>query len=285
VKRLSKHEETKSANAVHKPEAGAWPNGAMKNLRKHVLNKELTVGTFLNLGSSLTAEIAGRAGFDWVLVDLEHGAGDHQNLVAQLQAIEGTPAAPIVRIAWNDPVLFKRVLDLGPSGIMVPYVQTAEEARRAVAAMRFPPAGIRGVASMNRASGFGLDFEQYFNLANDSLLLIVQIETQQAVDHAPEIAAVEGVDVLLVGPLDLSVNMGMVRQFEHPKFRDALARVATACRQHDKTAGFMLAREDQIPGAKADGFTFLGLGSDGTVLAKGMKELAAALGKRNPTHS
>jgi len=255
----------------------------MKNLRKRVLNKELATGTFLNLGSSLTAEIAGRAGFDWVLIDLEHGAGDYQNLLVQLQAIEGTPAAPIVRIAWNDPVLFKRVLDLGPSGIMVPYIQTAEEARRAVAAMRYPPAGIRGVASMNRACGFGPDFEEYFNSANDSLLLIVQIETQQAVDHAPEIAALEGVDVLLVGPLDLSVSMGMVRQFEHPKFCGALARVATACRQHNKAAGLMLAKEDQILAAKADGFTFLGLSSDGALVAKGMRELAAALGKHNPT--
>jgi 2-keto-3-deoxy-L-rhamnonate aldolase RhmA len=251
-------------------------------LRKRVLDRELLAGTFLNLGSSLTAEIAGRAGFDWVLIDLEHGAGDYQNLVVQLQAIEGTPAAPIVRIAWNDPVLFKRVLDLGPSGIMVPYVQTQEEAKRAVAAMRYPPAGIRGVASMNRACGFGPDFAQYFNSANADLLLIVQIETQQAVDHAPEIAAVEGVDVLLVGPLDLSVSMGIARQFDHTKFRAALARVATACHQHDKAAGLMLAKEDQIPLAEADGFTFLGLGSDGTLVAKGMRELAAALGKRNP---
>jgi len=251
----------------------------MKNLRQQVLNRDLTAGTFLNLGSSLTAEIAGRAGFDWVLIDLEHGAGDYQNLVVQLQAIEGTPAAAIVRIAWNDPVLFKRVLDLGPSGVMVPYVQTMEEAKRAVAAMRYPPVGIRGVASMNRACGFGPDFEQYFNSANDGLLLIVQIETQLAVDNAAEIAAVQGVDVLLVGPLDLSVNMGLVRQFDHPKFRGALARVATACRQHNKAAGVMLSKEEQILAAKADGFTFLGLGSDGALIAEGMRKLAAALRK------
>jgi 4-hydroxy-2-oxoheptanedioate aldolase len=149
--------------------------------------------------------------------------------------------------------------------------------------MRYPPAGIRGVASMNRACGFGPDFEEYFNSANDTLLLVVQIETAQAVEHASEIAAVEGVDVLLVGPLDLSVSMGIVRQFEHPKFRGALTQVAAACRQHNKVAGIMLANEAQISAAKADGFTFLGLSSDGAVVAKGMRELATAFGKRRPT--
>jgi 2-keto-3-deoxy-L-rhamnonate aldolase RhmA len=149
--------------------------------------------------------------------------------------------------------------------------------------MRYPPAGIRGVASMNRACGFGPDFEEYFNSANDSLLLVVQIETAQAVEHASEIAAVEGVDVLLVGPLDLSVSMGIVRQFEHPKFRGALAEVAAACRQHNKVGGIMLANEHQISAAKADGFTFLGLSSDGAVVAKGMTELATAFGKRRPS--
>ena len=167
----------------------------MKWIRERALKRELLGGTFLNLGSSLTAEIAGNAGFDWVLVDLEHGAGDRSELLLQLQAIESTPAVPLVRIPTNDPVIFKRVLDLGASGIMVPYVQTADEARKAVAAMRYPPDGVRGVAVMNRACGFGPGFEEYFKSAGSRLLTILQIETPLAVDNIDAIAAVDGADV------------------------------------------------------------------------------------------
>lgn len=247
----------------------------MKWIREKVLSGELMSGTFLNLGSSLTAEMAGQAGFDWLLIDLEHGAGDRHELLFQLQAIESTPAAPIVRIAWNDPVLFKRVLDLGPSGIMVPYIQSAEEARRAVAAMRYPPAGVRGVASMNRACSFGLGFDEYFRCAGSQLLTVVQIETPASIDHAEEIAGVDGVDVLFVGPLDLSVNLGIACQWDHPTIRAAFAKVVSACRKAGKVAGMLLVNEE-IERAAADGFSFLALSSDGALVAKGLKTVAAA---------
>ncbi len=118
----------------------------MKWIRQQVLDGELMVGTWLNLGSSLPAEMAGRAGFDWLLIDIEHGSGEYDSLVHQLQAVGGTPAAPLVRITWNEAPRFKRVLDLGPSGIMVPYVNSAAEAELAVASMRYPLRGVRGVA-------------------------------------------------------------------------------------------------------------------------------------------
>ena len=188
----------------------------MKWIREKTLSGEWMGGTWLNLGSSLTAEIAGKSGFDWVLVDLEHGMGDRYELVTQLQAVDATPAAPLVRIAWNDATLFKRVLDLGVSGVMVPMVNYAEEARRAAAAMRFPPEGVRGVAKMNRSSDFGPGFGDYFQNANSHLFTIVQIETHTAIDHLEEIATVDGVDVLFVGPLDLSVSLGVPDQFDHP---------------------------------------------------------------------
>jgi 4-hydroxy-2-oxoheptanedioate aldolase len=155
-------------------------SSAFKSLRDRVLNKELLSGTFINLGSSITTEIAGRSGLDWLLIDLEHGAGDDESLVYQLQAASATPAAPVARIANNDPWRFKRVLDLGASGIMVPWISTAEEAEQVAAAMRYPPEGTRGVAKLNRASGFGQDFETYFEQANDQLLTIVQIEQKEA---------------------------------------------------------------------------------------------------------
>ncbi len=248
----------------------------MKWIRQRVLSGELMAGTFLNLGSSLTAEIAGLSGFDWLLIDLEHGAGDLQTLLPQMQAIEGTPAAPVVRIAWNDPVLFKRVLDLGASGVMVPFVNSAAEARQAVAAMRYPPLGIRGAASMHRACSFGMKFEEYFNAANQGLLTVVQIETETAVQNAEEIAAVDGVDTLFVGPLDLTVNMGIPRQSKHPKFRTAVERVINACRKSGKTAGFLVSNLDDLPGAIADGFTMILHGSDGAMVAQAMKQAIAS---------
>jgi 4-hydroxy-2-oxoheptanedioate aldolase len=255
----------------------------MKWIRERVLSGELMGGTFLNLGSSLTAEIAGQAGFDWLLIDLEHGAGDRHELLFQLQAIESTPAAPIVRIAWNDPVRIKRTLDLGPSGIMVPYVQSAEEARAAVAAMRYPPAGVRGVASMHRACGFGSSFDEYLRSADSQLLTVVQIETSAAIDHADEIAAVDGVDVLFVGPMDLSFSLGMPRQWGHPTFSAALDKVVSACRKAGKASGTLVLSEEQIERTVAAGFSFLALSSDGAMVAKGMREVVTVLRKQRST--
>jgi 2-keto-3-deoxy-L-rhamnonate aldolase RhmA len=250
----------------------------MKWIRERVLSGELMCGTFLNLGSSLTAEMAGQAGFDWLLIDMEHGSGDRHELLLQLQAIESTPAAPIVRIAWNDPVLFKRVLDLGPSGVMVPYVQSADDARRAVAAMRYPPAGVRGVAGMNRACAFGSGFNEYFRSANSKLLTVAQIETSDAIDHVDEIAAVDGVDVLFVGPMDLSVSLGIACQWSHPTIHAALDKVVRACRKAGKAAGILLLNEE-IERVAADGFSFLAKASDGALVAKGLKEVVATFRK------
>ena len=251
----------------------------MKWLRERVLNKELLVGTFLNLGSSLTAEIAGRAGFDWLLIDLEHGAGNRQELLYQLQAIESTPAVPFVRIAWNDPIRFKQILDLGASGIMVPYVQTADEARRAVAAMRFPPAGNRGVAVMNRACAFGPGFDEYFTTASSNLVTILQVETAETIRNVEQIAAVEGADVLFVGPMDLSVGLGIAQQWNHPDLRAALSKVVNACKKFGKAAGMIVMNEGQIEQALADGFTMLAYSSDSAVVVKGLQSIASSFRK------
>lgn len=247
-----------------------------KWLRQRALEGELLSGCWVVLGSSLTAEICGRAGFDWVILDLEHGMGDLESLLYQLQAMEGTPAVPLVRIAWNQTHLFKRVLDLGPSGVMVPWVNSAEEASQAVRAMRYPPQGVRGVTPLSRPGNFGQDYQEYFDQANDKLLTIVQIETPQAVENVDEIAAVDGVDVLFVGPMDLSINMGIAKQFDHPRFREALAAVLAACRRHGKAAGILLLDPDKVKPTVDDGFTFVGLSSDGGELATAMNRLAKA---------
>lgn len=245
----------------------------IKSIRQRVLDGEILVGTWLVLGSSLTAEIAGNAGFDWVLLDMEHGMGANDSLLFQLQAIEGTPAVPIVRVASNDPVLIKRVLDLGPAGVMVPMVNSADDARRLVQAMRYPPQGIRGVTPYTRPANFGQGFKEYYATANNELLCVVQIETEEAVEHADEIAAVDGVDVLFIGPLDLSVGLGIMRQFDHPKYRAAVERIVSACRKAGKTPGIILLDVEVPEDAVADGFSFVARASDGSVLATALREL------------
>jgi 2-keto-3-deoxy-L-rhamnonate aldolase RhmA len=254
----------------------------MKWIRQRIRSGELLGGTFLNLGSSLTAEMAGLAGFDWVVIDLEHGSGDHQNLLLQLQALSGTTAVPLVRVAWNDPVLCKRVLDLGPAGLMVPWINSKEEAKRAASAVRYPPQGVRGVAAMNRACGFGLNFDDYFHSANDEITMIAQIETGLAIDNVREIASVDGVDVLFIGPLDLSVSLGIAKQFDHPDMRKACAKVVDACREFGKAAGILLSSESQIDETIAEGFSFVGMGSDGAVAASGLTKIAGTLKKNKP---
>jgi 4-hydroxy-2-oxoheptanedioate aldolase len=246
----------------------------MQFIRKRVLAGEVMLGIGANLGSSLTVEMIGAAGFDWTWIDCEHGAGDYSELIPQIQAASIYKAPAIVRIAWNEAPRFKRVLDLGAAGIMVPYVTSAREAEQAAAAMRYPPDGIRGVARFNRACGFGQEFDAYFKEANDKLLTVVQIETKASVDRAEEIAAVAGADVLFVGPLDLSVNMGMAQKFEHPEFSQALDKVAAACRKHSKAAGILLPRLDLMADWVARGFTFLVVGSDGGCVAGGLKSIA-----------
>ena len=247
----------------------------MKSIRGRVLGGELVIGTWLNLGSNISAEIAAQSGFDWLLIDLEHGSGNEADLVSQLQAVDTTETVSIVRIAWNETPRFKRTLDMGAGGIMIPYVSTADEARQAVSAMRYPPQGVRGAARFHRANGYGQQFESYFAEANEKLLTVVQIETAEAVANAEEIAAVEGVDVLFIGPLDLSVSLGIMGQMQHPEFRAAAKRVIDACKAHGKSPGILLPGADMIPAAVDDGYRFLAAGSDGSSVAAGMKTLVA----------
>lgn len=254
----------------------------MQFIRKKALAGEILTGTFLNLGSAVSAEIAAKSGFDWVLIDMEHGAGDQESCVHQLQAIGNGPAAPLVRIAWNEPPRFKRALDAGAVGVMVPYVNTAEEARRAVAAMRFPPQGSRGVARSTRATDFGQNVEKYLAQANENVLTILQIETGEAVNNAADIAAVDGADVLFVGPADLSSNLGVSMKFDHPRFRDAIALTVEGCRSARKAPGILLASAAQIPRAIEDGFTFVGVGTEATMMTAEFKKLVSAFDSVRP---
>ncbi|MET0531248.1 MAG: aldolase/citrate lyase family protein [Microvirga sp.] len=176
----------------------------MKWIRRRVLDGDTLGGAWLSLGSSASAEMASRAAFDWILFDLEHGFGTENDLLHQIQAIEASPAVGFVRMPGIDAAAFKRVLDLGPAGLMIPNVSTVEDAERFVRFARIPPLGVRGAAQSTRASGYGLAYESYIAEANANLLLIAQIESRVGVENAEAIAAIDGVDVLFVGPLDLS---------------------------------------------------------------------------------
>jgi 4-hydroxy-2-oxoheptanedioate aldolase len=247
------------------------------DFRNRVLAREWLAGAWCNLGSALTAEMAGVAGFDWVLLDHEHGPGSDTTISQQLQAIAATPATGLVRIAANDPARIKRVLDAGAHGVMIPYVSTAAEAQAAVTAMRYPPRGIRGVAKLTRATGFGSDFDDYFAQAHERLVTIPQIETAEGVNNAAAMAAIDGVDVLFVGPMDLSTNLGIVGQYEHPLCIDAFKRVAAAARNAGKAAGILLLNPAHVAMCRELGYTFVALGSDGGSANTGLRAAAAAL--------
>ena len=245
--------------------------------RARVLAGEWLTGTFLNLGSPLTAEMAGTAGFDWVLLDHEHGPGSDTTMLHQLMAVAATPAAGIVRIAWNDVARFKRTLDAGAEGVMVPWVQTAEEAKAAVAAMRYPPRGIRGVAKLNRACAFGADFEDYFAHAHERLAMFAQIETPESVKNAAAIAAVDGVDILFIGPMDLTTGYGITGQFDHPTYLEAVKKICAAARGAGKATGILLHDPKYLPFVRECGITVAALGSDGGSANAGLRQISAQL--------
>jgi 4-hydroxy-2-oxoheptanedioate aldolase len=251
----------------------------MKFIRKRVLAGEFMAGAWCNLGSPITVEMAARAGYDWILVDQEHGPGDNVTLLHQIQAAEAGPGAVVVRIVWNEMPRFKRALDLGAAGIMVPYVQSRQEAADAVSFLRYPPEGLRGVAGSPRATGFGRDFSDYFTDANHNLLTVVQVETGKTVENLESIAAVEGVDVLFVGPLDLSVSLRKPGRFNDPDFIDVLERIARIARSAGKAAGILLPGLSELPVVASLGFTFVATGSDGGLVTAGMQENVEALSK------
>lgn len=247
------------------------------DFRSRVLAREWLAGGWLNLGSPITTEVAGALGFDWLLIDHEHGPGGEDTMLAQLQAASATPAVPIVRIAVNEPARYKRALDMGAHGVMTPYINTAAEAQAMVAAMRYPPRGFRGVAKFQRGAAFGGDFDDYYAHAHERILAIAQIETPEAVANAAAIAAVDGIDVLFVGPTDLSYNLGIPDQLDHPLFLAAVNSVVSAARAHGKAAGILVHAAPLIAKCREWGFTFVSLGSDGGAVRAGLAQNLAVL--------
>src|SRR5262245_28428011 len=198
-------------------------------LKKRLRAGETTIGGWLTFADLNVAEIVVGTGFDWVLIDGEHGPFDLGGLQMVLAAFNGSKTVPIVRVPWNDPVRIKQVLDLGVDGVLVPMVNSPDEAKAAVAACKYPPVGTRGFGP-RRASDYGRSTDAYTAQANDGTIVMLQIEHVKAVERIDAILAVPGIDVVCIGPTDLSGSAGVLRQFNHPTVTAAIDKVLARCR-------------------------------------------------------
>ena len=214
-----------------------------------------------------------------MVIDTEHAPGDFGNMICQMQALKGSHTVPLVRVAANDPVIIKRTLDTGARGVIIPLVNSVDQSHQAVKAMKYPPEGIRGVAGTTRAAGFGANFKNYFDSANNEILTIVQIETRQAVDNVADIAAVDGVDMLFVGPLDLTTSLGVQGRLDHDKTQKALEKIEKAAKQNNKILGIVVGNTEQALKFKERGYCFVGVNSEAGLLNTAARELVNSLHK------
>ncbi len=227
-------------------------------LKAELLAGRPAFGCWLELFSPLAAEIVAQAGYDCVMIDLEHGPGSLMDALALLHAVQGAGAAPLLRVPANDPVELKRALDIGLAGVMIPSVDSRAEAEAAVGACRYPPRGIRGMAApIVRAAGYGADWKAYVQRADEALLVICQIESRAAVEAVDEIAAVEGVDMLFVGPFDLSASVGHLGQPDHPEVRELIAAIERAAVNAGKLLGGIPTPERGVEELLAAGYHLL----------------------------
>lgn len=248
-------------------------------LRRRIYAGETLFGAWASLGSPGSAELLGRSGLDWVVVDLEHGNTTESDLLAHLTAIEVSGSAALVRPQSGERLRVGRALDLGAEGIVVPRLDTAEQVREAVTFLRYPPTGQRGVALLTRGARLGTVNHAGVAALNDDIVGIVQIESPSALEAADEFAATDGVDVLFVGPADLSHSLGIPGQFANPMYQDALRRVVAACRANGKAPGILLYDQASFKPHLDLGFTFVGIGADVSFVNDGVKlALAAARG-------
>ncbi|AXI00143.1 2,4-dihydroxyhept-2-ene-1,7-dioic acid aldolase [Sporosarcina sp. PTS2304] len=254
-----------------------------KNKTKAMLKEnKKTIGSWLQLASPMSAEIIAKAGFDWAMIDMEHGPGDIMTLINQCQALNAYDVEPLVRAPWNDKVIIKKILDAGVTGILVPYVGTAEEAKEVVAAAMYPPTGVRGIAPSPRAGGFGMNDLNYLQHANDEMLVLVAIETPEGVENVEEILAVEGVDGIFVGPMDLATSMGHFCNPANEEVQQAIAKVEKAVAKTDKFIGTVAGSIDQAMALYEKDYTFVVAMSDSVSLGKLALQNMATFNEKYP---
>lgn len=229
--------------------------------RQDIIARKKLIGCWCSLGSPIVAEVLGVAGFDWILLDAEHAPNDVLSLIPQLMALKDSPSAPVVRPPWNDTIIMKRLLDSGFHNFLIPFVQTAEEARAAVAATRYPPAGVRGVSVSQRSNRYGT-VPDYFKIVNDNITVLIQIESRLGVDEIEDIAAVAGVDGLFIGPSDLAAAFDQFGNPNHADVQAAMKRIFDVARAHGKPVGTLAPVEADARRYLELGATFVAVGSD-----------------------
>jgi 4-hydroxy-2-oxoheptanedioate aldolase len=241
-------------------------------------------GIWAMLNSSNAVEGLGWSGFDWLLIDCEHSPVELSDVINHLRILETTPTVPIVRLTLNDPLLIKRHLDAGVGSFMLPFVQTAEEARSAVSQMRYPPHGVRGMAMMHRASRYG-SAADYLRSAESSLFLIAQIETKQALSNMDEILAVDGVDAVFFGPSDLSASLGQPGQAGGDMVTSVITGALGRVRASGKYAGVLAVNDVQAHIFLEAGFDFVSVANDCALLFGNARQVAAKFASAGLTES
>ena len=241
-----------------------------------------TIGAWLQIASPFTAEIMSRAGFDWLIIDMEHGPGDILALTAQLQAMSGSGVVPFVRAPWNDFVMIKRILDAGVYGILVPYVNSRAEAEAAVRACKYPPEGIRGIAGSPRAAGYGQNPKEYLGKANDLILVITAVETMEAVSNLDEILKVPHLDGIFIGPMDLATSMGYFADPGQPAVQTVIAEVEKKVLGAKKILGTIANDWEQAKKLYQRGYQLLMIMADGVALGKLATERVSLFRKEFP---
>lgn len=246
----------------------------VNTLKRNLKAGKVQIGCWLSLGNLLAAEICAAAGFDWVLIDTEHAPNDLTEVHQQLLAVSAYAASPIVRVPWNDTVVIKRMLDVGVQSLLIPYVQTEEEARRAVAAVRYPPDGVRGVSTGSRSSRFGR-VKDYLPRAQEEICVIVQIETRLGLENIEKIAGVDGIDGLFIGPQDFACDLGHLGNPGHPEVQSAIAQVIGRTRKAGKAAGILYFDEAGAKRWIEQGAQMIAVTSDSAMLVRESSAIAA----------
>ncbi|MEW5691881.1 MAG: aldolase/citrate lyase family protein [Candidatus Hydrogenedentota bacterium] len=215
----------------------------INRLKKKLQGNRLTIGSWITLGDTSVAEIMADAGFEWLVIDMEHSVIDYglcQNLIS---VIESKKCVPLVRVGANDPLIIKRVMDAGAYGVIVPMVNNRDDAEKAVKSVKYPPIGTRGVG-LYRAQGYGTRFTEYAKFINSNSIVIVQIEHIEAVENLEEILGVEGIDGCIIGPYDLSGSMGIPGKFNHPKMKKNIVKIESVCKRMKKVLGMHIIKPD-----------------------------------------
>ena len=256
----------------------------MNSLKTKIKNMDITIGSWINMSHLSIAEIMVQSGFDWLTIDIEHSAITMDQVQQLIQVIDLGGCIPLVRVSANDANIIKRVMDAGSHGVIVPMVNSKEDAARAVGAVKYPPKGFRGVG-LSRAQSYGADFEGYMKWNEEESIVIVQIESIEAVANLESILSVDGVDAFIVGPYDISSSLGIAGQFDNPKMLEVLSEIQDVARRLNKVSGYHVVppKPDLVVEKIEQGYRFIAYSVDflllGETCRQGLKAIRQNIGK------